>query len=53
MAARTSLTAAVLCALTLVVDAADWPEFRGPTGQGHSSETGLPLTWGESRNISW
>jgi hypothetical protein len=22
----------------------DWPEFRGPTGQGHASERGLPLT---------
>lgn len=31
----------------------DWPEFRGPTGQGHSSERGLPLEWSESRNILW
>ncbi|HEX7778078.1 MAG TPA: hypothetical protein VF424_02505 [Vicinamibacterales bacterium] len=23
--------------------AQDWPQFRGPTGQGHSTETGLPL----------
>jgi outer membrane protein assembly factor BamB len=53
MAARTVLTVAVLCVLSLVAHAADWPEFRGPGGQGHSTETGLPLTWGESRNISW
>ena len=32
---------------------AQWPEFRGPTGQGHSSETGLPLDWSESRNVVW
>jgi outer membrane protein assembly factor BamB len=31
----------------------DWPEFRGPTGQGHSVETDLPLDWSESRNVVW
>ena len=31
----------------------DWPEFRGPGGQGHSNERGLPLNWSESRNIAW
>ena len=53
MAGRTALTAALLCALSLVTYAADWPEFRGPTGQGHSTETGLPLIWSESKNVSW
>ena len=31
----------------------DWPDFRGPGGQGHSSERGLPLEWSEVRNIRW
>jgi outer membrane protein assembly factor BamB len=31
----------------------DWPEFRGPTGQGHSDERGLPLTWSETENVRW
>src|SRR5919108_1821416 len=31
----------------------DWPEFRGPTGQGHSNERGLPLTWSEGKNVKW
>jgi outer membrane protein assembly factor BamB len=31
----------------------DWPEFRGPTGQGHSTERGLPLTWSEDKNVKW
>jgi outer membrane protein assembly factor BamB len=35
------------------VSAEDWPEFRGPTGQGHSAERGLPLEWSESRNVMW
>jgi outer membrane protein assembly factor BamB len=33
--------------------AEDWPQFRGPSGQGHSSETGLPLEWSESKNVVW
>jgi len=33
--------------------AEDWPEFRGPTGQGISDERGLPLTWSESKNVKW
>jgi len=31
----------------------DWPEFRGPGGQGHSVERGLPLEWGEGKNVAW
>jgi outer membrane protein assembly factor BamB len=50
----------VLFALTVASPAAaqdatafDWPQFRGPGGQGHSSESGLPLTWGEGKNVAW
>jgi outer membrane protein assembly factor BamB len=40
--------------LTLSLAAAgQWPQFRGPTGQGHAIETGLPLEWSESRNVLW
>jgi len=31
----------------------DWPQFRGPDGQGHSSARGLPLTWDETQNVAW
>ena len=31
----------------------NWPQFRGPTGQGLSAETGLPLNWNASENIVW
>jgi len=45
---------ALLLALTgVAVRADDWPQFRGPTGQGHSAERGVPLDWSESRNVSW
>src|SRR5262245_66430694 len=32
---------------------AQWPEFRGPTGQGHSTDTNVPLEWSETRNVRW
>lgn len=31
----------------------DWPQFRGPEGQGHSEATGLPLVWSETENVAW
>ncbi len=31
-----------------------WPQWRGPSGQGLSSESGLPASWsGDSENIRW
>lgn len=33
--------------------AADWPEFRGPTAQGHSDATNLPVTWSDSSHVKW
>ena len=39
--------------LTVSVSAQDWPEFRGPTGQGYSDERGVPLNWSETRNVQW
>ena len=37
----------------LLAASEDWPQFRGPTGQGHSSESGLPLQWSETQNVVW
>ena len=31
----------------------EWPQFRGPDGQGNSSATGLPVRWSETENITW
>jgi outer membrane protein assembly factor BamB len=33
--------------------AAEWPEFRGPTGQGHSTEKNLPVEWSNKKNVMW
>jgi outer membrane protein assembly factor BamB len=36
---------------------ADWPDFRGPTADGHAmtgtNTLGLPLTWSETNNVVW
>jgi outer membrane protein assembly factor BamB len=31
----------------------NWPEFRGPTSQGHYEGKGLPLEWGPTKNVRW
>jgi outer membrane protein assembly factor BamB len=33
--------------------AADWPQFRGPTGDGHYTGAKLPTAWGTDRNVAW
>ncbi|HEY1066127.1 MAG TPA: PQQ-binding-like beta-propeller repeat protein [Pirellulales bacterium] len=47
------IAAASFVASLGVAHAEDWPEFRGPTAQGVSSETGLPVEWGPDKNIRW
>ncbi len=32
---------------------AEWTDFRGPTGQGHSAAVGLPVTWSATQNVAW
>lgn len=35
------------------VSAVDWPQFRGPAGQGISNARNVPLNWSSSSNIVW
>lgn len=38
----------------LMVQGGDqWPQFRGPEGDGHSDARNLPLQWSESKNVVW
>ncbi len=30
-----------------------WPEYRGPTCDGHAPNTSIPLTWSESTHVRW
>jgi len=46
-----------LCFALLIPSAAlsgeHWPEFRGPSADGQSPATGLPVSWSENENIAW
>src|SRR5215472_7111991 len=33
--------------------AEDWPQWRGPSSQGISAETGLPVHWSAKENVAW
>jgi outer membrane protein assembly factor BamB len=37
----------------MVRAAENWPQFRGPRGNGHSDARGLSLQWSEERNVVW
>ncbi|RLS59173.1 MAG: serine/threonine protein kinase [Planctomycetota bacterium] len=39
--------------LITAASAAEWTEFRGPSGQGVSDQTGVPVTWSETNNVTW
>jgi outer membrane protein assembly factor BamB len=43
-----------LAALVLLSLAQDWPQFRGPDGQGHATTAAAPQKWAEgSDNVKW
>ncbi|MBM3848103.1 MAG: quinonprotein alcohol dehydrogenase, partial [Verrucomicrobia bacterium] len=31
----------------------EWPQFRGPTGDGNVRSARLPITWSETNNVRW
>jgi outer membrane protein assembly factor BamB len=37
----------------MVFGGKNWPDFRGPTKDGHSKATYLALTWSETENVKW
>lgn len=41
------------CLAALPTRAHDWPEFRGPTGQGISPARNVPIHWSATENIAW
>ena len=50
---RRAAVAFLIVTYGIAAHAQDWPEFRGPTGQGHSTERDLPVEWSESHNVIW
>src|ERR1700730_15864885 len=31
----------------------NWPQYRGPLGDGHADAPGLPVKWSETDNVLW
>ena len=54
MLQRAMATSALVASVAAMTSAAGWPEWRGPTRDGRSSETGLPDRWSpQGENLSW
>ena len=53
-ASMTRFSIAYLLLISAQVMAADeWPQFRGPGGQGHVHGPAIPVTWNATENIRW
>ena len=48
-----SLALALGVASTAGLAAENWPQWRGPGGQGISNETQLPSEWSVDKNVAW
>jgi len=44
---------ALMLSLPAAAQAENWPQWRGPAGDGVSHETKIPLKWGPSQNVLW
>jgi len=55
---KTVQLVAILITLALplsseAVSGQGWPQWRGPSANGVSAESGLPVTWSQSENVAW
>ena len=47
------ITAMALVIATATLSAENWPQWRGPGGQGISNEANIPTQWSATKNIAW
>ncbi len=50
---HSSFVVSLLTLGTCAFAAGEWPQFRGPRGDGSSDARGLPLTWSETNHLKW
>lgn len=48
-----TLVSTCLLTASFCFAANNWPEFRGPDGDGHADAKNLPITFGETENVAW
>jgi outer membrane protein assembly factor BamB len=53
MELKTKILLALSALFTAPALAADWPAFRGPHGDGISTDSSVPRTWSETENVKW
>src|SRR3954470_5111220 len=53
MTSRLSILLFAAATLAARAGETEWPQFRGPTGQGISAATGVPIQWSETENVKW
>ncbi|MDA1272601.1 MAG: PQQ-binding-like beta-propeller repeat protein [Verrucomicrobia bacterium] len=41
------------CLVPSALQAANWPQWRGPFSNGSTDEVGLPSTWSKSEGVKW
>jgi outer membrane protein assembly factor BamB len=51
--ARALFAAFLLLSAAVTAAADNWPQWRGPTYDGVTQETGLPTEWSATRNVIW
>jgi len=47
------ITASFAISIAAKPGSTNWPQWRGPDGQGVSAEKGLPDEWSETKNVRW
>src|SRR5437867_2509198 len=50
---KTLLTLTLVLVSFPLLQAEEWPGWRGPRGDGTSAETSIPLHWNDKENIAW
>jgi outer membrane protein assembly factor BamB len=53
MAQRLLLLAAYALWISPALAAVEWPQFRGPRGDGHADAQHVPTVWSEAEHIVW
>src|SRR5436190_20468441 len=53
MRSRTLIAMLVACSVVSLAGRENWPQWRGPTRNGISTEKNLPLKWSRTENVAW
>ncbi len=50
---RAILALVITCGTAALLRAEQWPNWRGPSSNGVSLETHLPVRWSKTENVTW